>query len=55
MASHRQKPTARSNMRKAAETGRQKHTIAHLPKGARTALGKHGAKLRPRKRAHNGT
>jgi len=54
MASHRQKAVARSNMRKAAAALRQKHTGAHPPKGARTALGKHRTKPRRRQRAHNG-
>jgi hypothetical protein len=54
MASHRKKAAARSNMRKAVAADRQKHTLAHLPPGARPALGKRGVKMPRRKRPHNG-
>ena len=41
-------------MRKATAAVRHEHAVAHPPKGARMALGKHGTKLRRRKRAYNG-
>jgi ABC-type transport system involved in Fe-S cluster assembly fused permease/ATPase subunit len=50
MASARQRAAARRNIRKAAQAARRKRTIAHLPKGTRTALGKQGAKVAKEKR-----
>ena len=46
MASTRQKAAARRNIKKAAKAAKRKHTIAHLPKATRTALGKQAAKVR---------
>jgi hypothetical protein len=51
MASSKQKTAARRNIKKAASAARRKHTIAHLPKSTRTALGKEGAKAAKRARA----
>jgi hypothetical protein len=51
MASTKQKTAARRNIKKAAAAARRKRTIAHLPKKARTALGKQGAKAARQKRA----
>ncbi|HEU4413327.1 MAG TPA: hypothetical protein VFT65_00995 [Candidatus Angelobacter sp.] len=50
MTSEKQRAAARANIRKAARATRQMKTIAHLPKGTRTALGKQGAKVAARKR-----
>ena len=50
MASARQRAAARRNIKKAAAAARRKRTIAHLPKRARTALGKQAAKVAKRKR-----
>ena len=51
MASEKQRAAARKNIKKAAAAAKKKHTIAHLPKKTRTALGKEGAKAAKRKRA----
>ena len=45
MATEKQWDAARRNIQKAAAAGREKRTIAHLPKSTRTALGKQGAKV----------
>ena len=50
MSSEKQRNAARKNIRKAATAARKKHTIAHLPKATRTALGKQGAKVAKEKR-----
>ena len=50
MPSEKQRSAARKNIRKAATAARKKHTIAHLPKATRTALGKQGAKVAKEKR-----
>jgi len=46
MAAMKQSRAAKRNMKKAVRAGRRKWTIAHLPKSARTALGKRAAKVR---------
>ena len=51
MASNKQRAAARANIKKAAAAARRKHTIAHLPKSVRTALGKRGAQVARQKRA----
>lgn len=50
MATSKQKPAARRNIRKAAGAAKRKRTIAHLSNKTRTALGKQGAKAAKRKR-----
>jgi hypothetical protein len=50
MPSTKQRNAARKNIKKAAVAARKKRTIAHLPKSARTALGKQGAKVARQKR-----
>jgi len=50
MASKKQKAAARKNIKKAASAAKKKHTIAHLPKSTRTALGKQGASVARKKR-----
>jgi hypothetical protein len=42
MATQRQRKAARENIKKAARAAKRKHTIAHLSKATRTALGKQG-------------
>jgi hypothetical protein len=49
MATAKQKNAARKNIKKAAAAAKRKHTIAHLPKKTRTALGKQAAKVAKRK------
>jgi hypothetical protein len=51
MASEKQRAAARKNIKKAAVAAKKKHTVAHLPKKTRIALGKEGAKAAKRKRA----
>jgi ABC-type transport system involved in Fe-S cluster assembly fused permease/ATPase subunit len=51
MATAKQKNTARKNIKKAAQAAKRKHTIAHLPKSTRTALGKQGAKIARQRRS----
>lgn len=51
MASAKQSAAARKNIKKAATAAKKKHTIAHLSKATRTALGKQGAKVAKQKRA----
>jgi hypothetical protein len=46
MATEKQKAAARQNIKKAAAAAKSQRTIAHLPKGTRTALGKKGAASR---------
>lgn len=50
MASTKQKTAARKNIKKAASAAKRKHTIAHLPKSVRTALGKKGASAAKKQR-----
>jgi len=50
MTSDKQKAAARRNIKKAARAAKQKRTVAHLPKGTRTALGKQGAKAARKKK-----
>ena len=50
MATAKQKAAARKNIKTAAKAAKRKRTIAQLPKKARTALGKQGAKVATRKR-----
>ncbi len=52
MASTKQAQVAKRNVKKAQKTATSaaKQTIAHLPKQARTALGKQGAGVAQRKR-----
>jgi hypothetical protein len=50
MASAKQKAAAKRNIKKAASAAKEKHTIAHLPKATRSALGKEGAKAARRSR-----
>jgi hypothetical protein len=50
MPSEKQRSAARKNIRKAATAAKKKRTIAHLPKSARTALGKQAAKVAQEKR-----
>lgn len=50
MATTKQRAAARRNIKKAAKAAKRKRTVAHLPKQARTALGKEGAKAAARKR-----
>jgi ABC-type protease/lipase transport system fused ATPase/permease subunit len=50
MASKKQRAAARKNVRKAARAAQKKRTVANLPKSARTALGKQGAKVAAQKR-----
>jgi hypothetical protein len=45
MASDKQRAAARRNIKKAATAAKRKHTISHLPKKTRTALGKQAAKV----------
>jgi hypothetical protein len=49
MASSKQRRAARRNIKKAARVASKKHTIAHLPKRTRTALGKEAAKAAKKK------
>ena len=50
MASQKQRSAARRNVKKAAASARSKRSIAHMPAGTRTALGKQGAAVAKRKR-----
>lgn len=51
MATARQRRSAKKNIKKAAAAAKKRHTIAHLPKSTRTALGKQAASVAKRKRA----
>jgi len=46
MATEKQKAAARQNIKKASAAAKSQHTIEHLPKATRTALGKKGAAAR---------
>jgi inorganic pyrophosphatase len=46
MATAKQRAAARKNIKKASAAAKRKHTLRHLPKATRTALGKQGAKVR---------
>jgi ABC-type transport system involved in Fe-S cluster assembly fused permease/ATPase subunit len=46
MATEKQREAARKNVKKAASAAKSQHTIEHLPKSTRTALGKKGAAAR---------
>jgi len=50
MTTRKQRLAAKRNIKKAAKAARRKKTVAHLPKKARTALGKEGAKAARKKR-----
>ena len=51
MATSKQTKAARRNVKKAQKAAAGQKTIAHLPAGTRTALGKQGAAVARRKRA----
>jgi hypothetical protein len=51
MATGKQTRAAKRNVRRAQEAAAGKKTIAHLPAGTRTALGKQGAAVAQRKRS----
>ena len=51
MATRKQTQAAKRNVKKAQKTAADQKTIAHLPAGTRTALGKQGAAVARRKRA----
>lgn len=55
MASRKQVAAAKQNVTKAQRAARSKKTIAHLPKSARSALGKQGAAVAQRKRSGGST
>jgi len=46
VATDKQKAAARRNIKKASSAAQSQHTIEHLPKSTRTALGKKGAAAR---------
>jgi hypothetical protein len=50
MATTKQTKAAKSNIKKAQKAATSKHTIAHMPKKTRTALGKQAAAVAQRKR-----
>ena len=50
MATEKQRPAARQNIKKAQAASREKRTISKLAKATRTALGKQGAKVAREKR-----
>ena len=50
MATGKQRAAARRNVRRAQRAAGSQRTIAHLPPGTRTALGKQGAAVARRKR-----
>jgi hypothetical protein len=50
MATEKQRAAARENIKKAQAAAREKRTITNLPKEARRALGKQGAKAAAEKR-----
>lgn len=50
MASSKQKTAAKKNIKQAASAAKRKHTIAHLPKSVRTALGKKASSVAKKKR-----
>lgn len=51
MSSAKQKSAAKRNIVKAAAAAKSKHTISHLSKTTRSALGRQGAKARKQHRA----
>lgn len=51
MATQKQRQAARKNVRKAISAAKSKHTIAHMPKRTRAALGKQAAAVAQRKRS----
>src|SRR5436305_13185788 len=56
MPTHKQRETARKNVKKAQAGARQKRSIANLSSDTRSALGREGAKAAARKRgASKGT
>jgi hypothetical protein len=55
MATEKQRQAARKNVKKAAKAARSQKSIAHMPKGTRTALGKQGAAVAQRKRTGGST
>jgi hypothetical protein len=50
MATTKQRQAARRNIKKATAAAKRQRTIANLPSGTRTALGKQGAAVARRKR-----
>jgi len=50
MATKKQTQAAKRNVKKAQKSAADQKTIAHLPAGTRTALGKQGAAVAQRKR-----
>ena len=50
MATRKQTAAAKRNVRKAIAAAKEKKTIAHMPKEARTALGRQGAAVAQRNR-----
>jgi len=50
MATAKQRAAARKNIKKAATAAKKKHTLKHLPKRTRTALGKQANKVKRQKR-----
>ena len=50
MATRKQAQAAKRNVKKAQKAAADQKTIAHLPAGTRTALGKQGAAVAQRKR-----
>jgi len=50
MTTTKQRTAARRNIKKAIATAKRKRTIAHMPRGTRTALGKQAAAVAKRKR-----
>jgi hypothetical protein len=50
MATTKQRQAAKRNIKKAITAAKQQHTIEHLPRKTRTALGKQGAAVAKRKR-----
>lgn len=50
MATAKQKTAAQENIKKAPRAAKRKRTVANLPKAARTAPGKEGAKSVKRRR-----
>jgi hypothetical protein len=55
MATTKQKQAAKRNVKKAQQSASSKRTISHMPKQARTALGKQGAAVAQRKRTGGDT
>lgn len=52
--STKQRAAARKNIKKAAAAAKKKHTISHLPKKVRRALGKQASKVAQQKRRRAG-